>query len=314
MMPINPSTGLYEPPWQFSDEFAVSDPVRRSDFDLLFADITTAINEALAVVAVATAAASQAQAYAAGAATAGAIAGSSAGAAAAEAAAAERVAEAQAFAEDAEAAKDAAQVILDEINPDGFAAIQTTVFTGDLNTVSPPQIATFLTLGSGVTNAPSGAGEGDFLLHLQASSSQAVQTIWNAEQTAMVGHRAKIAGVWGAWNSVAPIAGDVTFTGGHKFTSVDDGAYGSGAYTPSPVGGNLRRVTNSGAFTIMAPSAAGDFSLTVLLTNSGAAGAVTFSGFTRVTGSSLTATAAHAFLLFITKINGQTLVRVEALQ
>ena len=94
----------------------------------------------------------------------------------------------------------------------------------------------------------------------------------------------------------------------------NDGTQSSGTYTPSPVGGYLKRIVNGGAFTLAAPTYAGDYTMIVQMTNSAAAGAVTFSGFNRQTGDTLTTTDGHDFFLFIVKINGFESVNVQALQ
>ncbi|MBK8772709.1 MAG: hypothetical protein IPM06_20095 [Rhizobiales bacterium] len=108
-MPVNPGTGLYERPWTFAANFNAGDDIERADLDAVVDDLVAAVNDALTVLTAATTAASQAAAYAAGAASAGAVAGAEAGAVAAEFAAATKVAEAQAFAVEAEAARDEAQ-------------------------------------------------------------------------------------------------------------------------------------------------------------------------------------------------------------
>lgn len=107
---------------------------------------------------------------------------------------------------------------------------------------------------------------------------------------------------------------DDNLTAGYTATADNDGTQSSGTYTPSPVGGNLKRIVNGGAFTLAAPTYAGDYTMIVQMTNSAAAGAVTFSGFNRQTGDTLTTTDGHDFFLFIVKINGFESVNVQALQ
>ena len=96
-------------------------------------------------------------------------------------------------------------------------------------------------------------------------------------------------------------------------TADDDGTFSSGTYTPTPVGGNMKRIVNGGAFTLAAPSAAGDYTLVIQITNNASAGAITLSGFNRTTGS-FTATNGHDFFVYITKCNGFTFANVVALQ
>lgn len=107
---------------------------------------------------------------------------------------------------------------------------------------------------------------------------------------------------------------DDNLTAGYTATADNDGTISSGTYTPSPVGGNLKRIVNGGAFTLAAPTYAGDYTMIVQMTNNSTAGAVTFSGFNRQTGDALTTTNGHDFFLFIVKINGFKSVNVQALQ
>jgi hypothetical protein len=107
---------------------------------------------------------------------------------------------------------------------------------------------------------------------------------------------------------------DDNLTAGYTATADDGGTQSSGSYTPSPVGGNLKRIVNGGAFTLVAPTYAGDYTMIIQMTNNASAGAVTFSGFNRQTGDTLTTTDGHDFFLFIVKINGFESVNVQALQ
>jgi hypothetical protein len=72
---------------------------------------------------------------------------------------------------------------------------------------------------------------------------------------------------------------DAILAAGYTATVVDDGTKSSGTYTPSPAGGNWRKIANNGAFTLAAPTAAGCYSLTIDITNGATAGAIAFSGF-----------------------------------
>jgi hypothetical protein len=71
---------------------------------------------------------------------------------------------------------------------------------------------------------------------------------------------------------------------------------------------------NGGAFTLAAPTAAGDYTLIVQMTNNSSAGTVTVSGFNKQSGDNLTTTDGDDFFLFITKINGFTALTVQSLQ
>lgn len=97
-------------------------------------------------------------------------------------------------------------------------------------------------------------------------------------------------------------------------TAANDGTKSSGTYTPAPTGGNFKYITNGGAFTLAAPTAAGDYTIIVQITNSASAGAVTLSGFNKTTGDAFTTTSGDGFFVFITKCNGFTSAYVQALQ
>jgi hypothetical protein len=97
-------------------------------------------------------------------------------------------------------------------------------------------------------------------------------------------------------------------------TADDDGTFSTGTYTPTPVGGNFKRIVNGGAFTLAEPSAAGDYTLVIQITNTTGAGAITMSGFDKVTGDAFTTTDGNDFFVFVTKCNGFTSANVQALQ
>lgn len=107
---------------------------------------------------------------------------------------------------------------------------------------------------------------------------------------------------------------DDALTAGYTTTAVDDGTRSSGVYTPTPAGGNMKRIINGGAFTLAAPTAAGDYTLIIQITNSATAGAITLSGFNRSSGDSFTTTNGHDFFVYITKCNGFVGAFVQALQ
>lgn len=97
-------------------------------------------------------------------------------------------------------------------------------------------------------------------------------------------------------------------------TADNDGTFSSGTYTPTPVGGNMKRIVNGGAFTLAAPTVAGDYTLVIQITNTTGAGAITLSGFNRSVGSAFTTTNGDDFMVFITKCNGFLLANTVALQ
>jgi len=102
--------------------------------------------------------------------------------------------------------------------------------------------------------------------------------------------------------------------GGFTATEDNDGTISSGTYTPTPVGGNFKRIINGGAFSLAAPSAAGDYTLCIQISNNATAGAITLSGFTRTGGDAFTTSNGHKFFVFITRVNGFTSASVQALQ
>jgi len=103
-------------------------------------------------------------------------------------------------------------------------------------------------------------------------------------------------------------------TAGYTATADNDGTQSSGTYRPTPLGGNLKRTVNGGAFTLAAPTATVDYTLVIQMTNNASAGTITVSGFSKQSGDSLTTTDGDDFFLFITKINGFTSLTVQALQ
>lgn len=103
-------------------------------------------------------------------------------------------------------------------------------------------------------------------------------------------------------------------TAGVTTSAVDDGTKTTGTYTPSPLGGNMRTIINNGAFTLASPTTSGDYTMVIQITNGASAGAITFSGFTKVSGSVMTTTNTHKFFVYITKCNGLSLASVQALQ
>ena len=96
-------------------------------------------------------------------------------------------------------------------------------------------------------------------------------------------------------------------------TFTNDGNKSGGVtYQPTPAGGNLRWVTNAGAFTWAADAdASRAYTMVVFVTNSGTPGAVTFSGWTAVTGDSMNVTASSLFIVTITKVGGYKVLNIQ---
>ncbi len=108
-------------------------------------------------------------------------------------------------------------------------------------------------------------------------------------------------------------AGAQTLTGGFNATPGSVGTKSSGTYTPDPqTDTNNPYVTNGGAHTLAPP--ANPCSMVIEYTNNGSAGAVTTSGFTKVSGDTITTTNGHKFLFFITKSQTYSHLFVQSLQ
>lgn len=101
---------------------------------------------------------------------------------------------------------------------------------------------------------------------------------------------------------------------GFTSTADNDGTITGGTYTPTPAGGNMKRIVNGGAFTLAAPTLAGDYTIVLLIRNGSSAGAITLSGFTKTSGDIFTTTNNHKFLVYITKLNDVVFASVAAQQ
>lgn len=84
------------------------------------------------------------------------------------------------------------------------------------------------------------------------------------------------------------------------FTSAvdDDGTQSTGTYTPAVATGNYKKIVNGGAFTLAPPSPANNeaISMNLFITNNASAGAITTTGFTKVSGDSFDTTDGNDFL------------------
>jgi hypothetical protein len=101
----------------------------------------------------------------------------------------------------------------------------------------------------------------------------------------------------------ATVKSNVTknMTVGYTVTTPDLGTTTTGTWTPNMASGNFVLMRNGGTFTIAPP--ANDGSMVVYFYNS-APGAITFSGWHKVTGDTLNTVVGNAFFLFITSIGG----------
>lgn len=109
------------------------------------------------------------------------------------------------------------------------------------------------------------------------------------------------------------LAGGQQVVGGFTLSPYSGGNV-SGSTTPDPANGNYQYFTNNGAITLNAPTS--DCAIDILITNSGSAGAITFSGYTvnSNTGEPFTTTNGHKFILSIRRINGTSTYVNKALQ
>ena len=105
---------------------------------------------------------------------------------------------------------------------------------------------------------------------------------------------------------------DRTLTAGFGGTDAADGTKSSGTYTPTYSGSNFKTATNGGAHTLAPQSGTG--TIIIQYTNNASAGAVTTSGFTIVTGDSLTTTNGDDFMLYSTVVSTFKHLHVVALQ
>lgn len=108
----------------------------------------------------------------------------------------------------------------------------------------------------------------------------------------------------------ADVSDDLTV--GFTATAFAAGTKTTGTFTPDPASGNFQTVTNGGAHTLDPPSST--CTMVLQYTNNGSAGTITTSGYTKVTGSSITTTNGDDFMMFITKVGSFSYLHVQALQ
>lgn len=101
-------------------------------------------------------------------------------------------------------------------------------------------------------------------------------------------------------------------TAGFAATPYNAGTKSSGTFTPDEANGNFQYCVNGGAFTLAPPT--NNCTMILQITNNGSAGAITTSGFTKVTGTAPGTTNGDDFLAYITKINGFSHLSWQALQ
>ena len=198
----------------------------------------------------------------------------------------------------------------------------------NLNTASYTHLtaaqATGLTDGGSTTlhthSAGVGSGLGDFSSNTATSVDS--ELVLFSSTTGKLGKRASMTGLVKAVSGVASAATagtdyldkgtTSTLTAGYSATPYSAGTKSSGTFTPDEANGNFQYYTNGGAHTLAPPT--NNCTLIIQITNNGSAGAVTTSGFTKVSGDSLTTTNGDDFFAFVTKCNGFSHLAVQALQ
>jgi hypothetical protein len=161
-----------------------------------------------------------------------------------------------------------------------------------------------------LTDATSASEDFDFVLKLMAGGAAAAEMLRVTSAGIMTLNGGNVV----AGRTATGTAVQALEYAGITTTADNDGTLTTGTYTPTPVGGNMKRIVNGGAFTLAAPTATGDYTLVIQITNNASAGAITLSGFSKTSGSAFTTTSGHDFFVYITKCNGFTLANVVALQ
>jgi hypothetical protein len=103
-----------------------------------------------------------------------------------------------------------------------------------------------------------------------------------------------------------------SLSGGARVVTYDNGTKSSGTLTPDPGNGPHQKYTNNGAHTLAPGTNYGSYWLDV--TNGASAGAVTTSGWTKVSGDSLDTTNGHKFACAVHVSELGSLLVVQAMQ
>lgn len=106
---------------------------------------------------------------------------------------------------------------------------------------------------------------------------------------------------------------NTALTGGFKSTSYDLGTITTTAQTPDPANGNMQHLNANGAFTLNAPTASGEYTIVIEVTNGASAGTITTSGFTKVNGDTRVLTNAFKYLYQITKHKNYSMLTIVSL-
>lgn len=103
-----------------------------------------------------------------------------------------------------------------------------------------------------------------------------------------------------------------TLEAGYSSQTYDAGTKTSGTFTPLASNGNFQKYVNGGAHTLAPPGT--DTSIVLKCTNNSNAGGVTTSSFTVSDGDSMTSNSGYAYILYITRIDGDSHLSIKALQ
>lgn len=101
---------------------------------------------------------------------------------------------------------------------------------------------------------------------------------------------------------------------GFTSTAYDLGTVTTGTTTPAPANGNMQKMVNGGASTLAAPSATGDYTVVVQVTNNASASTLSLTGVTKQTGDALTTTNGHIFNMYYTKFGSNVHLNIVAMQ
>jgi len=107
------------------------------------------------------------------------------------------------------------------------------------------------------------------------------------------------------------LGGGVIGAVGFSSTTYDLGTNASGTETLSEANGNMQKGVNGGAHTLAPQS--NDSTIVVQYTNNASAGSITTSGYTKVTGDSLTTVNGDDFMMYSTVIGSFKHLNVVAL-
>jgi len=105
---------------------------------------------------------------------------------------------------------------------------------------------------------------------------------------------------------------DQTLAGGARVTVKALGTITTGTVTPDPGDRPMQSYTNGGAHTLAPGTNIGAY--WIIITNNGSAGAITTSGFTKVTGDAFTTTNGHIFFCAIVVTATHSLLQRVAMQ